>query len=157
MKLYVSYGSNLNMRQMSHRCPTARVYGTGKLHDWQLIYRGSKSGAYATIRPMAGFCVPVTIWVIQPLDEYRLDIYEGYPNFYSKENITVEMPWGSIEAMVYIMDLNRKPGAPSQAYVDTLREGYEDNNLDLTYLYESLAFNSCELKKTFQREAKTSF
>ena len=27
-KLYIAYGSNLNLSQMKHRCPTARVIGT---------------------------------------------------------------------------------------------------------------------------------
>lgn len=28
-KLYVAYGSNLNIAQMALRCPTAHIYGTG--------------------------------------------------------------------------------------------------------------------------------
>lgn len=50
MKLYVAYGSNLNKEQMSHRCPDAKPVYTGYLENWELIYRGSKTGAYATIR-----------------------------------------------------------------------------------------------------------
>ena len=28
-RLYVAYGSNLNFKQMKHRCPTAKLYGIG--------------------------------------------------------------------------------------------------------------------------------
>lgn len=49
-KLYVAYGSNLSKEQMARRCPTAKIYGIGFLNNWELIYRGSKTGAYATIR-----------------------------------------------------------------------------------------------------------
>ena len=49
-KLYVAYGSNLNIAQMALRCPTAHIYGTGLLNNWELIYRGSMTGSYATIR-----------------------------------------------------------------------------------------------------------
>ena len=43
-KLYVAYGSNLNIAQMALRCPTAHIYGTGLLNNWELIYRGSMTG-----------------------------------------------------------------------------------------------------------------
>ena len=44
-KLYVAYGSNLNIAQMALRCPTAHIYGTSLLNNWELIYRGSMTGS----------------------------------------------------------------------------------------------------------------
>ena len=38
-KLYVAYGSNLNLEQMARRCPTAKVVGIGVLKDYQLTFR----------------------------------------------------------------------------------------------------------------------
>ena len=81
-KLYVAYGSNLNKEQMARRCPTAKIYGTGFLNNWELIYRGSKTGAYATIRRKKGSKLPVAVWKIEDIDERNLDIYEGYPKLY---------------------------------------------------------------------------
>ena len=89
MKLYVAYGSNLNKQQMRHRCPSAKPVYTGYLNNWELIYRGSKTGSYATIRRKKGYRVPVVVWGIQHSDERNLDIYEGYPRFYSKQNVYV--------------------------------------------------------------------
>ena len=60
-KLYVAYGSNLNIAQMALRCPTAHIYGTGLLNNWELIYRGSMTGSYATIRRRKGSAVPVVV------------------------------------------------------------------------------------------------
>lgn len=38
MKLYyLAYGSNLNLDQMKRRAPTAKVYGSGRLPDHQLV------------------------------------------------------------------------------------------------------------------------
>ena len=88
MKLYVAYGSNLNKEQMRHRCPDAKPVYTGYLENWELIYRGSKTGAYATIRRKKGYRVPVAVWNISETDERNLDIYEGYPRFYYKQNPT---------------------------------------------------------------------
>lgn len=104
MKLYVAYGSNLNKEQMSHRCPDAKPVYTGYLENWELIYRGSKTGAYATIRRKKGYRVPVAVWSISETDEKNLDIYEGYPRFYYKQNVYVTLQDGSrIKAMVYIL------------------------------------------------------
>ena len=86
-KLYVAYGSNLNMVQMHCRCPTAEFVGTGVIQDYALQFKGSLHNAHATIVPKAGSSVPVGIWTIGKTDERRLDIYEGYPGYYFKQDI----------------------------------------------------------------------
>lgn len=48
-KLYVAYGSNLNLKQMAYRCPSASIYSTGQLTNWELLYRGSATNSHATI------------------------------------------------------------------------------------------------------------
>ncbi len=80
-KLYIAYGSNLNLSQMKHRCPTARVIGTSELKDYELVFRGSGHNAVATVEPCKGSTVPVLLWSIKPDDEKALDRYEGYPSF----------------------------------------------------------------------------
>jgi gamma-glutamylcyclotransferase (GGCT)/AIG2-like uncharacterized protein YtfP len=146
-KLYVAYGSNLNIPQMALRCPTARIYGAGVLNNWELLYRGSKTGSYATIRRKQGSAVPVVVWTIGKRDELSLDRYEGYPNFYFKQNVMVSLPFGKKKAMVYIMNTSATPGRPSERYVNTIREGYARNNLNMEYLEESLIKNEMECTK----------
>lgn len=90
-KLYVAYGSNLNLEQMAYRCPSATILGTGLLNNWELIYRGSAVNSHATIRRKQGASVPVLLWEISPSDENRLDMYEGYPHYYFKQNVIVNM------------------------------------------------------------------
>lgn len=139
-KLYVAYGSNLNLSQMAARCPSATIYSVGRLN----IYRGIQGNSHATIRRREGSSVPVLIWNIEPYDEYRLDIYEGYPRYYYKQNIMVEIAGKKRKAMVYIMNSTKQPGKPSQYYIDTVRQGYIDNNFDLSYFEDSLELNSIE-------------
>ena len=131
---------------MAKRCPTAKPYGVGFLKNWELIYRGSRTGAYATIRKKKGVNVPVVIWEITDCDERNLDIYEGYPKFYFKRNVMVSLDIGLKKAMVYIMDTSRLPGIPSSHYIDTIYKGYEDFGLDFQYLKNSLALNIEEMK-----------
>ena len=54
-KYYLAYGSNLNVTQMEWRCPRAKIAGYGTLQDWQLLFRGSGTGAYLTIEPCEEF------------------------------------------------------------------------------------------------------
>lgn len=132
-RLYVAYGSNLNLKQMARRCPTAKVYGIGKIKDYQLTFRG-----VATIEPDKGKEVLVAVWQIQPSDEQALDRYEGYPSFYRKEDIQVQMESGEcVTAMVYIMNRGQAE-FPTPGYFNTIAEGYTDCGLDSSYLKEAL-------------------
>lgn len=143
-KLYIAYGSNLNLAQMAARCPSASIYAQGVLNNWELVYRGSKTNSHATIIRRQGSSVPVLVWKIQPMDEYRLDIYEGYPIYYFKKNIMVYIAGEKKKAMAYIMDNHQLPGRPSKSYIEIIKQGYLDNNLKIEYLEQSLRKNSLE-------------
>lgn len=145
-KFYIAYGSNLHKEQMAFRCPGAKVIGTGIIENYKLVYRGSKTGAYATIIPCKGDHVPVAIWKINKEHEKRLDIYEGYPTFYYKKNLKVLYDGHLyIDAMAYIMFDEAKPGKPSMRYLETCAQGYLDNKLDMTKFEESIVRNNHEM------------
>ena len=55
--LYIAYGSNLNLRQMAMRCPTAQLVGTGEVRDYELQFKGAPYGAFATICAKEGAAV----------------------------------------------------------------------------------------------------
>lgn len=142
-KYYIAYGSNLNMKQMKMRCPGAEVMGTAALKDWELLFKGSKTGSYLTIEPMAGSTVPVVVCKITPEDEKALDRYEGYPNFYYKKKFKVLCK--SIETGVskyvntfaYIMHEERAIGIPTCAYMSACLEGYKSFRFDKSTLMEA--------------------
>ena len=147
-KLYIAYGSNLNMRQMKKRCPDARLLYVGELRNWGLVFRGSHTGSYATIYRKKGSIVPVGVWEISGKDEKNLDRYEGYPTFYHKQNVFVTLQDGSrTKGMVYIMRKDALPGRPSEFYVDTIRQGYIDTGLDLDYLDKFIFQNWQEMRR----------
>lgn len=145
--LYIAYGSNLHKEQMSYRCPGAKVVYTGRVENYALVYRGSKTGAYATIIPCKGDYVPVAVWEISATDELRLDRYEGFPTFYYKKNIEVTLNDGqTISAMAYIMFDAALPGVPSMTYLETCSQGYLDCGLDMMKFEESIARNRIETR-----------
>lgn len=138
-KVYVAYGSNLNMEQMRDRCPTAEFIGTGAIENYELQFKGSLHNAHATIAPKEGSSALVGVWRIQKPDESHQDMYEGYnPKsycYYNKEQIPVKMDDGStLTGMVYIMDSRMDFGNPSKNYYDIVRQGYEDCGLDTNVL-----------------------
>lgn len=138
-RLYIAYGSNLNLEQMRYRCPTAEMIGSTVLRDWRLMFRGSNFSAVATIERKQGSKVPVIIWRIQPEDEAALDRYEGWPHLYRKETLRLTVNGKRIYAMVYIMNEARHPyGAPSAGYFNTICEGYANANFDTSILYDAV-------------------
>lgn len=143
-KLYIAYGSNLNIGQMKYRCPEARPYAVGILKNWKLVFRGQKTNSHATIIRRAGSVVPVLVWKITERDEFMLDRYEGYPTYYFKKNIMVHINGRKKLAMVYIMNASRQPGIPSLRYSNVIKQGYIDNDLDLSILNDALKYNLTE-------------
>lgn len=127
---YLAYGSNLNIKQMKYRCPNARKIGTAEIKNYRLLFKGSKTGSYLTIEPSEGDIVPVGVWAISEEDEASLDMYEGFPNFYYKKEITLDIT--SIrtkkiitrKCLVYIMREDRPVGIPSEYYMRVCLEGY---------------------------------
>lgn len=143
-KYYIAYGSNLNVNQMKRRCPTAKVVGTGFIEDYELLFKGSKTGGYLTIEKAEGKSLPVAIWKVTELDEQALDRYEGYPTFYYKTDVEINIKGiktGSEyrkKAFVYIMHEDRDYGIPSKAYVMTCLEGYKTFGFSPKYLEDAL-------------------
>lgn len=110
-KLYIAYGSNLNLKQMKYRCPTAKLIGKGVVENYELQFKGMPHCSYATIAPCIGKSVPVALWELQPRDEKLLDRYEGYPSHYFKQDLPVKLNNGlELTAMVYIMNLKQDKG-----------------------------------------------
>lgn len=143
-RYYIAYGSNLNIRQMRYRCPSARIIGTSVIPDYELLFKGSKTGAYLTIEKKEGASVPVAVWEVTPADERALDRYEGFPSFYYKAEM--ELPITGIRTgkvrqrntFVYIMHESRPLGTPSTFYVETCLEGYRDFGFNPKYLVEAV-------------------
>ena len=142
-RYYLAYGSNLNVAQMQFRCPDAVVAGTAVIPDYELLFKGSLTGAYLTIEPKQGAQVPVGVWEVSLADELRLDRYEGFPNFYYKKEMRI--PVAGIrtgktklhDAFVYIMHEDRKLGVPTSFYMRTCIEGYRGFGFDPAFLFDA--------------------
>lgn len=145
-RFYIAYGSNLNLEQMKYRCPTATVVGRSNLMGYKLIFKGAPTNAYATIEESTHDTVPVLIWELKPQDENALDRYEGYPTFYYKKNISVEVEDIEVEAMIYIMNKKAQIAIPSPRYYGIIKEGYKTAGFD-----ESILENAFNISKEYTK------
>ena len=148
-RYYIAYGSNLNIYQMSYRCPNARIIGTAVVPNYELLFKGSKTGSYLTIEPKEGSNVPVAAWETTTADELALDRYEGYSTFYYKKELVLPIKGiktGKVrnrKVYVYIMHEDRPIGIPTKSYVRTCIEGYHNFGFDIDVL-----------KKAYERSRK---
>lgn len=154
-KIYLAYGSNMDLEQMSHRCPTGRLLGASEIHGYRLLFKGSRTGSYATIEPFEGGMVPVLVWEIGEGDERSLDRYEGYPRFYQKKRIEVSLGDTLVMGMAYIMDPSRPFGEPSEWYYDVLEGAYDRFGFDVAILEKALDDSMSEsLRAAWQNAAQ---
>jgi len=137
-KIYLAYGSNLNLEQMGYRCPYAVPLGPSELSGYRLMFRGGNRNAVATVEPEEGYSVPVLLWEITPRDEEALDRYEGWPRLYRKETVTVSHNSKPVEAMVYIMNEIYPLGLPGEYYLNVIAEGYASAGFDTAVLDEAV-------------------
>ena len=137
--MYFAYGSNINLDQMAYRCPAAQVVGPVVLEGYELLFRGNASGnGVATIKPKDGQQVHGLLWRITPGCERSLDLYEGYPHLYRKENLSVTMDGGERDIMAYVMTGEREYGVPARSYYETIARGYADAGFDTGVLNEAV-------------------
>ena len=148
-RFYLAYGSNLNIPQMQRRCPTAKIVGTAEIKDYELLFKGSKTGSYLTIEPKKGATVPVAVWEIKKADEKSLDQYEGFPRFYYKKDFRVRCRYiksgrvRTLNTFAYIMDERRqlgvpKLGVPNGYYINTCLNGYDSFGFDRELIFKAI-------------------
>lgn len=150
-RYYIAYGSNLNLPQMRGRCPGATIVGTAVIENYRLLFKGSKTGSYLTIEPWEGGRVPVAVWKVTAADERSLDRYEGYPVFYYKVGMELDVTLKStgevqtLEGFAYVMYADRPIGVPSNSYFITCAQGYRSFGFDTNILLNAYANSEEEI------------
>lgn len=137
-RLYIAYGSNINLEQMAHRCPNSKIVSKEMLKGYEHEFRG-----VATIVPNDKSEVPILIWEIDGRDEHSLDRYEGFPNLYRKELFEIEVDGEKKECMAYLMNKGQI-SPPTSYYYNVINQGYEANGMDTSYLRAALERSVCE-------------
>jgi gamma-glutamylcyclotransferase (GGCT)/AIG2-like uncharacterized protein YtfP len=126
---YFAYGSNMNLHHMRRICGWRfNVAGVGTLIDYEF---GPDTRGYANIWPKSGKKV---YGVIYDVDQYCIDAmdeFEGYPEIFGREKITVLDEEGQKQtAWVYVEPPDRFGNAPIRDdYMRRVVGGAKQNNL----------------------------
>jgi gamma-glutamylcyclotransferase (GGCT)/AIG2-like uncharacterized protein YtfP len=130
--LYFAYGSNLNHFQMKRRCKDSIYLKKINLKDFKLTFR-SKYRA-ADIEFKKNSIVPGGLFEISKSDEKKLDVYEDYPTLYKKYYFNY---YGK-KVMTYTMTKKTLFAYPTERYLNVVKRGYKDCNLDNHILKKAL-------------------
>ena len=130
--LYFAYGSNLNHFQMKRRCKDSLFLKKINLNNFRLTFR-SKYRA-ADIEPKRNSIVPGGLFEISKSDEKKLDVYEDFPKLYKKYYFFY---YGK-KVMTYVMVRKTQFRYPTERYLNIVKRGYKDCNLDKKHLLKAL-------------------
>ena len=130
--LYFAYGSNLHHFQMKRRCKDSIFLKKFELKNFRLTFR-SKYRA-ADIEPKKNLIVPGALFEISKSDERKLDVYEDYPILYKKYYFTY---YGK-KVMTYTMTKKTSFTFPTERYLNVVKRGYKDCDLDKKQLNNAL-------------------
>jgi len=126
--LYFAYGSNLHHFQMKKRCKDSIFLKKINLKNFKLTFR-SKYRA-ADIEPKKNSVVPGGLYEISKSDEKKLDVYEDFPILYKKYYFS----YNRKKVMTYTMVKKTSFRFPTERYLNIVKHGYKDCNLNNKYL-----------------------
>jgi gamma-glutamylcyclotransferase (GGCT)/AIG2-like uncharacterized protein YtfP len=130
--LYFAYGSNLHHFQMKRRCKDSIFLKKINLKDFRLTFRSKYRAADIDFKKNS--IVPGGLYKISKSDEKKLDVYEDFPILYRKHFFYY---YGK-KVMTYTMVKKTLFKYPTERYLNIVKRGYKDCNLDITYLKKAL-------------------
>ena len=134
-KLYGAYGSNLNLLQMSIRCPNAKKVGKTILNGYKLVFKGVADVIHTGD---SDDFVELGLFEITESCEKALDIYEGFPHLYTKSYVPhFDFENNHSMIMIYVMN-GHGIRPPCDGYLETIVVGYDDFKFDVDNLARSV-------------------
>ena len=89
---------------------------------------------YADIEYKKNSIVHVALFEISKIDEKKLDIYEDHPTMYKKYYFT----YYKKKVMTYIMVSKTRFSYPTELYLNIIKKGYKDCNINKKFLSKAL-------------------
>tara|TARA_B100000795_G_C22703656_1_gene400687 strand:+ start:612 stop:977 length:366 start_codon:yes stop_codon:yes gene_type:complete len=121
---------------MNRRCKDSNFIKKINLKNFKLTFR-SKYRA-ADIERKRNSLVPGGLFEISKSDEKKLDVYEDYPVLYKKFYFFY---YGK-KVMTYTMVQKTPFKFPTERYLNIVKKGYKNCDLDKKYLMKALKNNS---------------
>jgi gamma-glutamylcyclotransferase (GGCT)/AIG2-like uncharacterized protein YtfP len=121
---YFAYGMNTNLDQMAGRCPGATSLGPAQLDNYEFVFR-----THADIAKTPGSVCYGVLWDIDPEHLRALDALEGYPHYYTRFRVRINLGDQSVYALTYQMNDQSYLQEPSVGYLQMVTEGYQQNGV----------------------------
>jgi gamma-glutamylcyclotransferase (GGCT)/AIG2-like uncharacterized protein YtfP len=125
MLLYFAYGSNMDARHMTSRVPGARSFGPARLDGFRLafsVYSTEWEGGAANLELDPEAHVWGVLWEIPDEETRGLDVFQGHPTFFRREDVVVEGPEGPAIAWTYrVAHQEGTYVRPTDTYLQLLR------------------------------------
>lgn len=140
MPLYFAYGSNLDLRRMRERCPSARFHSRAVLRGHKLVFprrARTRPGGVAGIQPDGASSVEGVLYLILRKDLKALDRLRGIAaGCRDRREIQVEIPCG---ALVTAWTCIARPQAegpfpPPRGYMEQIVRGARQQQLSAEYV-----------------------
>jgi gamma-glutamylcyclotransferase (GGCT)/AIG2-like uncharacterized protein YtfP len=137
--LYFAYGSNMSVRRLGARVPSARVVGVATLEGHRLLFhkcgRDGSAKCDAACSGEPGDRVIGVVYRIDPAHKPRLDEKEGLGNGYEQEHVTVRFADGSTaEALTYFATRTDPALKPFAWYREHVLRGAREHALPEHYV-----------------------
>jgi gamma-glutamylcyclotransferase (GGCT)/AIG2-like uncharacterized protein YtfP len=140
---YFAYGMNTNLDQMASRCPGATSLGAAWLDNYELVFR-----THADIAKSSGSICYGVLWDIAPEHLRALDALEGYPYYYTRFRVRVNLGDHFVYALTYQMNDQTYIQAPGVGYLEMVTEGYQQNGVPTTQIEHAINMTCSSLITT---------
>tara|TARA_B110000027_G_C16084781_1_gene285375 strand:- start:878 stop:1240 length:363 start_codon:yes stop_codon:yes gene_type:complete len=117
---------------MKRRCKDSIFLKKINLKNFKLTFRSKYRAADIDLKKNSN--VPGALFEISKSDERKLDVYEDYPTLYKKHYFTY---YGK-KVMTYTMTKKTLFTFPTERYLNIVKRGYRDCNLDVKILKQAL-------------------
>lgn len=134
---YFAYGSNMSQQQMSKRCSSARLIGSGVLKNHKLDFTISAperwgGGGCADVVYKEGSEVWGLVYQLSQVDIENLDNAEG-PR-YRRKLVSIDVAdIPNLEAFVYEVVDKAPFKSPDQNYLDIIKQAASEYNFPMSY------------------------
>ena len=142
MKMF-AYGMNTNIAEMERRCPTAVCLGAAWIEDYEFVFR-----THADIAESPGSICYGVLWDITRADLQALDRLEGYPYYYNRFRVRVNLGDHFVYALTYQMNDQTYIQEPSRGYLEMVTEGYQQNAVPTNQIDQAINMVCSSLTKT---------
>jgi len=129
-----SYGMNTSIQGMRARCPLARRLGKAVLNGYRFDFHH-----HADVSPDLDSDVHGLLWQLDEESLGHIDMVEGYPTYYEREEVWVDCDDGNqYLAWVYYMATEGDFDMPDEGYLSVVHQGYVENGIPVKQLWTAL-------------------